>query len=164
MKRTNSKPTSLSQILALTAAGKTAKQKITRALWQEVAGIGFANKTAPMRVSEGTLFVRVASSVWAQELQQFEAVILDRLAKKGIEIKSLRFVVSEVDPLDRKAGYSVGQPAIAAPSRAPIGNGKLDRAAQTAAMAIAKRDARVSANRAIEADKNAHRRWLKPKV
>jgi hypothetical protein len=48
-------------------------------VWDEVVGPLLASKSAPIRIEEGKLFVRVANSAWMQELQFLKDDIRSRL-------------------------------------------------------------------------------------
>jgi hypothetical protein len=58
-----------------------------------------AARTQPGALRDGELIVRVASSVWAQELSLLSTTILGRLRQAGVTVKRLRFHVGTVDPL-----------------------------------------------------------------
>jgi len=80
---------------------------IDRERWRTIVGDRVASRTRPGRIRDGQLTVHVASAVWAQELSLFSTTILERLKRAGIEARSLRFRVDDVEPL---APSHPGQP------------------------------------------------------
>lgn len=62
-------------------------------LWPEVVGPVIANKTKPLRIEDGKLFVRVNDSTWRNELIYMERDLRSRLNEKiGMElVKEMRF-------------------------------------------------------------------------
>jgi hypothetical protein len=90
-------PTRIGDLVQKTAPGKAASQIIvSRSVWQEVAGVGFARRTHPTRFDRGTLWVEVASAGWAQELALVEKTILERLRARGVVVERLRYNVTDV--------------------------------------------------------------------
>jgi len=71
--------------------------------WEEAVGEGVAKRTEPMRIENRVLFLKVANSVWMQQLQFMKELILKKLHEKtGINfLQDLRFFIGEVDNLDR---------------------------------------------------------------
>lgn len=114
-------PTSLGKIVQQTAPGKAASQiVVSRRVWQEVAGVGFARRTHPTRFDRGTLWVQVASAGWAQELALVEKVILDRLREKGVVVERLRFTVTDVARPERGGVYAPPRSAVEAARESQI--------------------------------------------
>jgi hypothetical protein len=73
---------------------------ITQMQWQEAAGKRNAQKSAPQRLGkDGSLLVKVTSSVWAQELSLLSSSLCERLQSQGHRVKVLRFVVGTLDPV-----------------------------------------------------------------
>ena len=108
-------PTSIGQIVQQTAPGKAASQiVVSRRVWQEVAGVGFARRTHPTRFDRGTLWVQVGSAGWAQELALVEKVILDRLRERGVVVERLRFTVMDVPRPERGGVYAPPRSAVEA--------------------------------------------------
>ena len=61
---------------------------ITR--WPELVGAQVAHATTPERMTrDGTLFVRVASAAWLQELQLMTPVVMERLAQHTTAVKRI---------------------------------------------------------------------------
>ena len=75
---------------------------ITISEWQHAVGLRIADRTAPKRLDrDGTLLVTAASSVWAQELSMLSSTVCERLCSAGHKVRSVRFVVSAVEPARR---------------------------------------------------------------
>lgn len=156
-KRSNDAPTSIGNLLARTAPGRAAQTVVlSRGLWEEVAGVGFARRTRPDRIDRGTLHVIVASSGWAQELTLHAPTILERLKARGIDVERMRFKVGDVeapehggvlvpgkDELERARNASPSREAIAPLSK--VAGPALRDAIEGAARAAARRDAETRA-------------------
>ncbi|MBL8719691.1 MAG: DUF721 domain-containing protein [Myxococcales bacterium] len=113
-RRRNSAPTTLGALLSATPAGKAATEVlVTRALWEQVAGVAFARRTMPDRLSRGTLYVVVSSSGWAQELAIAERTLVERLRARGVEVQHLRARVGEVPEMDRGGILAPSRPELA---------------------------------------------------
>lgn len=50
--------------------------------WREAVGIKIAEKTCPLRLKGGTLYVKAVSSPWMQELSLLKDTIIDTINKK----------------------------------------------------------------------------------
>ena len=68
--------------------------------WAEIVGDELAQVCSPSGITAGVLFVKVPSSVWAQELSFQKSVLINRLNRFLIEnqegteqIKDIRFAV-----------------------------------------------------------------------
>ncbi len=115
--RSSSEPTSIGALLANTAIGLAAARiEVSHALWEEVAGQAFARRTKPERFDKGTLWVRVATSAWAQELALHAPLIVERLRARRVDVDRLRFRVAPVDPLERSRPDPIPA-AVLAPAR-----------------------------------------------
>ncbi len=81
----------------LARSGLEAKVEAASALdeWPEVVGAQIAAVTQPLRVSDGSLFVAVATSAWMMELTLMKGEILRRLnaGKKDGKIEHIVFVM-----------------------------------------------------------------------
>ena len=67
--------------------------------WEEIVGAEIARRSRPECIRGKSLFVRVADSMWAQELSFQKAVILHRLKKyvaDGQQVEDIRFCVGEL--------------------------------------------------------------------
>jgi len=158
-------PTRIGDLVAKTAPGRAAVNVVvSRAVWEEVAGVGFARRTRPERVVRGTLYVVVASSGWAQELALHEPTLLERLKSRGVEVERLRFRVGEVELPDRGGVYAPAKeelvrartleaPEEAKASLARIADPALREALEKAARAAARRKAEVEATERAAKDK-----------
>ena len=100
-KRDDSKPQPVSDALGsyLKRAGLDEKVEQAKVVpeWAERVGVGIANVTRPIRVSDGVLLVAVRSSAWLMELRMIERQILRRLnadAGRG-RIDGIRFVMDD---------------------------------------------------------------------
>ncbi len=60
--------------------------------WARLVGPQIARVTEPERVTkDGTLFVRVASAAWMQELQMMTPAVLAQLRERSKAIKGIRY-------------------------------------------------------------------------
>ena len=60
--------------------------------WDRLVGTQIARVTVPERITkEGTLFVRVASAAWMQELQLMTPTVLAKLRERTTAIKEIRY-------------------------------------------------------------------------
>jgi hypothetical protein len=90
------------------AAGPSPVDEIA---WRRVVGLGVALRSRPLRIARGTLWVRVASSSWAQELSLLQQTIIERLASYGVRVERVRFQVGEVGPPTRAPRVEAPPPA-----------------------------------------------------
>jgi hypothetical protein len=67
-------------------------------IWNEVVGDIIARNAQPEKIRNGTLFVKVSSHVWMQQLQYMKDTITDKVNEKlGREVvKNIFFYVGEV--------------------------------------------------------------------
>jgi hypothetical protein len=89
-------PSSVGELLRGSALARGSG--VDRDTWVRTVGERVANRTEPGPLQGGVLSVRVASSVWAQELTFLSALIVDRLKARGLPVKSLRFHVAKIEP------------------------------------------------------------------
>jgi predicted nucleic acid-binding Zn ribbon protein len=73
---------------------------VDRETWRQVVGDRIADRTVVDSLRSGALEVRVASSVWAQELSLLSSEIMDRLRRRGIVVSRIRFRVGTVPRMD----------------------------------------------------------------
>jgi predicted nucleic acid-binding Zn ribbon protein len=68
-------------------------------IWNEVVGKPIARNAQPEKIRNGTLFVKVTSPVWMQQLQYMKEMIADKLNQrlKGEVVKNIFFVVGKLD-------------------------------------------------------------------
>ncbi len=91
-------------------------------VWNEVVGKPVALNAQPEKIRNGTLFVKVSSPVWMQQLQFMKDLIAEKLNQRlrAQVVKNIFFVVGPVNPLDIDAGSDSEPPKTAAASSAPI--------------------------------------------
>lgn len=66
------------------------KQAGVIADWADLVGPGIAKVTEPESIAkDGTLFVRVATAAWAQELQMQTPMVLTKLRADGRKIRKI---------------------------------------------------------------------------
>ncbi|MCZ6916231.1 MAG: DUF721 domain-containing protein [Gemmatimonadetes bacterium] len=66
--------------------------------WAELVGPQVAGVTEPQSVDRhGTLWVRVKSASWMQELQLMSPTIIHELAKRGKRIKYVRWMLAPIE-------------------------------------------------------------------
>ncbi|HEY8074222.1 MAG TPA: DUF721 domain-containing protein [Labilithrix sp.] len=69
--------------------------------WRAAVGPRIADRARPAAIERDTLVVRVATSVWANELQMLSAQLLERLRARGYAFEALRFRVGLIEPVER---------------------------------------------------------------
>src|SRR3712207_1638704 len=64
-------------------------------VWNEVVGAPIARNAQPEKIRNGTLFVRVTSPVWMQQLQYMKEMIVEKLNQRlrANVVKNIFFVV-----------------------------------------------------------------------
>jgi predicted nucleic acid-binding Zn ribbon protein len=79
-------------------------------VWNEVVGNPIARNAQPEKIRNGTLFVKVASSVWMQQLQFMKELITEKLNQRlgTVVVKNIFFVVGKID---MDAAETEAQPA-----------------------------------------------------
>jgi hypothetical protein len=104
MRRGPRNPPSMGEVLGefLRRTGinrKIQEQKILNS-WEEAVGEGIAERTQPIRVQNRVLQVKVANSVWMQELQFMKELILQKLHRQAGKdlLQDLRFFIGEIEP------------------------------------------------------------------
>lgn len=67
-------------------------------IWDETVGPTIARNAQPEKIRHGTLFVKVSSSTWMQQLQYMKEMISERLNQRlGKEVvKNIFFVVGKI--------------------------------------------------------------------
>jgi predicted nucleic acid-binding Zn ribbon protein len=67
-------------------------------VWNEVVGKTIAQNAQPEKIRNGTLFVKVSSPVWMQQLQYMKEMISEKLNARlnGDVVKNIFFVVGRV--------------------------------------------------------------------
>ena len=68
-------------------------------VWDEVVGKTIAVNAQPEKIRNGTLFVKVSSSVWMQQLQFMKDMIAEKLNQRLNRevVKNIFFVVGRID-------------------------------------------------------------------
>jgi predicted nucleic acid-binding Zn ribbon protein len=104
-------------------------------IWRDVVGEAIARNAQPEKIRNGTLFVKVSSPVWMQELQFMKEMIAEKLNHRlpGEVVKNIFFMVGNIDvtpapsverrteaaearavPIDEEFLNSIGDPEIRA--------------------------------------------------
>ena len=67
-------------------------------IWNEVVGAPIAKNAQPEKIRNGTLFVKVTSPVWMQQLQFVKDMIVEKLNRrlKGEVVKNIFFIVGKI--------------------------------------------------------------------
>lgn len=68
-------------------------------IWRDVVGEAIARNAQPEKIRNGTLFVKVSSPVWMQELQFMKEMIAEKLNHRlpGEVVKNIFFMVGKID-------------------------------------------------------------------
>jgi predicted nucleic acid-binding Zn ribbon protein len=71
-------------------------------IWNDIVGSTIARNAQPEKIRNGTLFVKVTSPVWMQQLQYMKEMIAERLNQrlKADVVKNIFFVVGRVNPVE----------------------------------------------------------------
>lgn len=94
------------------------ESKEIRDAWDDAVGPMIASNTNPCRLKNGTLFVKVSTSTWMQQLQFMKREIMEKVnsAFKAEQIKNIYFSIGEMSvrlPEKKKDDISVsGQHAL----------------------------------------------------
>ncbi len=74
-------------------------------IWNEVVGAVIARNAQPERIRNGTLFVKVSSPVWMQQLQFMKDMIAGKLNHrlKGEVVKNIFFMVGRIEAQEEAA-------------------------------------------------------------
>lgn len=101
------------------------RSPIPRKQWRAAVGPRIADRAQPVTLERGVLVVKVATSVWANELQMLAPELVARLRLHGVLVTSLRFRTGPLDlperPPERRATRKVPPPAkLDAPLRAVV--------------------------------------------
>lgn len=69
-------------------------------IWNEIVGSTIAHNAQPEKIRNGTLFVKVTSSIWMQQLQYVKEMIAEKLNKDlGSEVvKNIFFFIGKIAP------------------------------------------------------------------
>jgi hypothetical protein len=91
---------------------------VSERVWREAVGLRIAERARPVLLERGVLTLRVATSVWANELSMLQTTILERLVALRVAVVELRFRVGPIDPPERPPERR-GARAVPAPARLP---------------------------------------------
>ncbi len=99
-RRRRVEPESLATLLvrAMPEVAARSSGPVPRDVWHAIVGRRIADKAHPVSLERGTLYVRVGSASWAQELTFRAATIVERLAAQGFAVERVRFRVGTVEP------------------------------------------------------------------
>lgn len=110
-------PEALEDLLDRAGEDRFAKRRtpIPMREWKLAVGPRIADRAHPVQLERGVLTVKVATSVWANELQMLAPEIVARLRVRGFAVDSLRFRIGQLDtpdrPPERRAYRKVPPPA-----------------------------------------------------
>ncbi len=103
MEKSTRKPSKIGEVLEhfFNQAGlqqKFQEQKILNA-WKETVGEAIAERTQPIRIQNGVLYVKVTNSVWMQELQFMKGLIREKIQEQSGNkfLIDLHFFMGEID-------------------------------------------------------------------
>ncbi len=87
-------------------------------VWNDVVGQPIARNAQPEKIRNGTLFVKVSSSVWMQQLQFMKELITEKLNQRlgALVVKNIFFVVGRIEP---DAAEGEDQPAVCSTPEPP---------------------------------------------
>ncbi len=129
MEGRKTKPSALGDILRIQCSrmGLHRKIKEQRLLgaWAEAVGEGVAERTQPMRIEKGVLFLKVTNSVWMQQLQFMKELIIKKLHEiTGMDlVRDLRFYIGEVEnPVKKDGGRQSSKRDLPTPSESDMEN------------------------------------------
>lgn len=92
-----------------------AKPPVGERIWRDAVGLRIAERARPVALERGVLTLRVATSVWANELSLLAPTILERLRAQRVPVTELRFRVGPVEapprPPERRTTRAVPTPA-----------------------------------------------------
>jgi hypothetical protein len=77
------------------------REAIPAALWRAAVGARIAERAFPISLEDGTLLLRVPTSVWATELSLLADEVCARLKEHGVLARELRFRVGTVPTVER---------------------------------------------------------------
>lgn len=96
-------PEPLDEILHRAGQSRFARvcSPIPTKLWHAAVGARIAEHAHPLSLVDGTLLLRVPSSVWAHELSLLAEELCARLQTHGVDVRALRFRVGHLPPVER---------------------------------------------------------------
>lgn len=98
-RRSLAAPEPIEELIERAGENRFAKRKlpIPLAEWRAAVGPRIADRTRPYALDRGVLVVKVATSVWANELAMLAPELIARLRDRKIAVDSLRFRVGPLD-------------------------------------------------------------------
>jgi predicted nucleic acid-binding Zn ribbon protein len=74
-------------------------------IWNEIVGNTIARNAQPEKIRNGTLFIKVSSPVWMQQLQFMKNMIADKLNQRLKQdiVKNIFFMVGRIDAAEAEA-------------------------------------------------------------
>ncbi len=95
-------PEPLDELLERAGENRFAKKQlpVPLAVWRQAVGPRIADRARPVALERGVLVVKVATSVWANELSLLAPQLIEKLTDRGIGVKSLRFRVGPLDVIE----------------------------------------------------------------
>ncbi|HEY2919878.1 MAG TPA: DUF721 domain-containing protein [Candidatus Binatia bacterium] len=74
-------------------------------IWNEIVGKTIARNAQPEKIRNGTLFIKVTSPVWMQQLQFMKNMIVDKLNQRLKQeiVKNIFFMVGRIDAAEEEA-------------------------------------------------------------
>lgn len=74
-------------------------------IWNEIVGKTIARNAQPEKIRNGTLFIKVSSPVWMQQLQFMKNMIADKLNQRLKQdiVKNIFFMVGRIDAGEEEA-------------------------------------------------------------
>ena len=96
-------PEPLEELLDRAGEDRFAKKRVPIPVreWRAAVGPRIADRARPWTLERGVLTVKVATSVWANELQLLAPELVARLKQRGFAVDSLRFRVGQLDQNER---------------------------------------------------------------
>lgn len=87
-------------------------------IWDEIVGPTIARNAQPEKIRHGTLFVKVSSPTWMQQLQYMKEMIAERLNQRLEKevVKNIFFVVGKLDKRALQAAAQKPPASSSAPS------------------------------------------------
>jgi predicted nucleic acid-binding Zn ribbon protein len=96
-------PEALEELLDRAGEDRFAKKRVPIPVREGRAAVGprIADRARPWTLERGVLTVKVATSVWANELQMLAPELVARLKARGFAVDSMRFRVGQLDQNER---------------------------------------------------------------
>jgi predicted nucleic acid-binding Zn ribbon protein len=97
------RPEPLAAILNRAGENRFSRQRevIPSLLWRDAVGARIAERAHPLSLEDDVLWLRVPSSVWANELSLLSDEVRARLKERGVVVRELRFRVGAVPVVER---------------------------------------------------------------